>query len=52
MNLTLHMREARGTPQNQWFSLAHAKENASESNSISLLAGLFNDARTYFIKNS
>ena len=37
-NLTLHSREARGTPQNQWFSLATAKENLSESNLISTLA--------------
>ena len=35
---TLHSREARGTPQNQWFSLATAKENASKSNLISTLA--------------
>ncbi len=26
-NLTLQSREARGVPRNQWFSLAHAKEN-------------------------
>ena len=37
-NLTLYAREARGTPQNQWFSLATAKENASKSNLISTLA--------------
>ncbi|HEY4508494.1 MAG TPA: recombinase family protein, partial [Candidatus Paceibacterota bacterium] len=28
-NLTLHAREARGMPQNQWFSLLAAKENHS-----------------------
>ena len=37
-NLTLHSREARGTPQNQWFSLATAKENLSEFNLIPTLA--------------
>jgi len=52
MNLTIHSREARGIPQNQWFSLATAKENLSEFNLIPTLAGLFNNARTYFIKNS
>ena len=26
-NLTLHAREARGTPQNQWVSLAQAKQD-------------------------
>ncbi len=29
-NLTLSSREARGLPQNPWFSLAHAKENLTE----------------------
>jgi len=38
MNLTLHSREARGTPQNQWFSLAVAKENLSEFNLIPTVA--------------
>ncbi len=36
-NLTLHAREARGVPQNQWFSLLAAKENHSESNLVSTL---------------
>ena len=36
-NLPLHAREARGVPQNQWFSLAAAKENHSESNLVSCL---------------
>ena len=37
-NLTLHSPEARGIPQNQWFSLATAKENLSEFNLIPTLA--------------
>ena len=36
-NLPLYAREARGMPQNQWFSLAAAKENHSESNLVSKL---------------
>ena len=47
-NLTLHTREARGVPRNQWFSLAAAKENDSESNLVSTLVTLYNHARTYF----
>ena len=47
-NLTLHAREARGIAQNQWFSLAAAKENHSESNRVSNLVTLYNAARTYF----
>ena len=39
-NLTLHAREARGVPQNQWFSLLAAKENHSESNLVSELVDL------------
>ena len=39
-NLTLHAREARGVAQNQWFSLAAAKENHSESNLVSNLVTL------------
>ena len=39
-NLTLHAREARGVPQNQWFSLLAAKENHSESNLVSELVTL------------
>ena len=45
-NLTLHARlvvspsnQARGVPQNQWFSLAAAKENHSELNLVSSLVG-------------
>ena len=45
-NLTLHARlvvspsnQARGVPQNQWFSLATAKENNSETNLVSSLVG-------------
>ena len=47
-NLTLHAREARGVPQNQWFSLLAAKENHPESNLVSNLVTLYNHARTYF----
>ncbi|TSC85863.1 MAG: recombinase [Parcubacteria group bacterium Gr01-1014_8] len=36
-NLTLHAREARGVPQNQWFSLLTAKENHSENNLVPIL---------------
>ena len=36
-NLTLHAREARGVPQNQWFSLLAAKENHPELNLVSKL---------------
>ena len=36
-NLTLQAREARGVPRNQWFSLAHAKENLNNSDLNSLL---------------
>ena len=50
-NLTLHAHEARGMPQNQWFSLAAAKENHSESNLVSNLVTLYNAARTYFQQN-
>ena len=39
-NLTLHAREARGVPQNQWFSLLAAKENHPESNLVSKLVTL------------
>ena len=37
-NLILHAREARGVPQNQWFSLAFAKENHSETDLVPSLA--------------
>ena len=47
-NLTLHAREARGVPQNQWFSLLAAKENHPESNLVFTLVTLYNHARTYF----
>jgi len=47
-NLTLHAREARGVPQNQWFSLAAAKENHSETDLVSRIVTLYNHARTYF----
>jgi hypothetical protein len=47
-NLTLHAREARGIPQNQWFSLAGGKVHHSESNLVSTLVTLYNAARTYF----
>ncbi len=36
-NLTLHAREARGMPQNQWFSLAAAKENQQNADLVSRL---------------
>ena len=39
-NLTLHARETRGVPQNQWFSLLAVKENHSESNLVSTLVTL------------
>ena len=39
-NLTLHAREARGVPQNPWFSLAAIKENHAESNLVSNLVTL------------
>ena len=40
-NLTLHAREARGMPQNQWFSLLAAKENHPESNLVfTLVSGV------------
>ena len=39
-SLTLHAREARGVPQNQWFSLLSAKENHPESNLVSTLVDL------------
>ena len=39
-NLTLHAREARGVPQNPWFSLAAIKENHAESNLVSELVTL------------
>jgi len=45
-NLTLHAREARGMPQDQWFSLAAAKENHSESNLVSNLVRVYRAART------
>ncbi|KKT62683.1 MAG: hypothetical protein UW55_C0010G0032 [Candidatus Giovannonibacteria bacterium GW2011_GWA2_44_26] len=47
-NLTLHAREARGVPQNQWFSLLAAKENHGETNLVSRLVTLYNHARTHF----
>ena len=36
-NLTLHAREARGVPQNQWFSLLAAKENHPENDLVPIL---------------
>ena len=39
-NLTLHAREARGVPQNQWFSLLAAKENHSENDLVPILVTL------------
>ncbi len=39
-NLTLHAREARGVPQNQWFSLLSAKENHSENDLVPILVTL------------
>ena len=36
-NHTLHAREARGVPQNQWFSLLAAKENHSENDLVPIL---------------
>jgi hypothetical protein len=48
LNLTLHAREARGVPQNQWFSLLAAKENHSENDLVPILVTLYNHARTYF----
>jgi hypothetical protein len=51
LNLTLQSREARGVPQNAWFSLAHAKENASEKNLISTMVSLYTSARTHFSRN-
>ena len=39
-NLTLHAREARGVPQNQWFSLLAAKENYSENDLVPILVTL------------
>ena len=51
VNLTLHAREARGVPQNQWFSLLAAKENHSENDLVPILVTLYNSARTYFSTN-
>src|SRR3990167_9856832 len=39
-NLTLHAREARGVPQNQWVSLLAAKEKHPESKFVSKLVTL------------
>ena len=39
-NLTLHAREARGVPQNQWFSLLAAKENHPENDLVPILVTL------------
>ena len=35
-NLTLHSREARGVPKNQWLSLATAKENLGKIELLTL----------------
>ena len=35
-----HAREARGVPQNQWFSLLAAKENHSENDLVPILVTL------------
>ncbi len=40
-NLTLHAREARGVPQNQWFSLLSAKENHCENDLVPILVRIF-----------
>lgn len=39
-NLTLHAREARGAPQNQWLSLAQAKTDFPKMGLISTVVTL------------
>ena len=50
-DLTLHAREARGTPLDHWFSLSAIKENQSNSDLSSNLMTLYDVARTYFSNN-
>ena len=51
-NLSLTKREAFGIAQNEWFSLANAKEKISKNGLITTLEYIYDSARTYFIKNS
>jgi DNA repair exonuclease SbcCD ATPase subunit len=50
-NLTLHAREARGAPQNQWLYLAQAKTDFPKMGLISTVVTLYYQARTYFAQH-
>jgi len=50
-NLTLHAREARGAPQNQWLYLAQAKTDFPKMGLISTVVTLYNQARTFFAQS-
>jgi len=56
LNLTLHAREARGTPKPHWFSLVGGKENQCENPSnlleVPMVVRVYRAARTYFQSQS
>jgi len=51
LNLTLHAREARGTPKPHWFSLVGGKENQCQNSPVPKVVSIYNAARTYFSNN-
>jgi len=48
----LAAREARGRAQNQWAALCAAHQIVGKKPLSHILVWLYNQARTYFIKNS
>ncbi len=52
LNLSLHAREARGTPISPYAALCAARISASEKPLSLILECLYDFTRTYFIKNS
>ena len=51
-NLFLKSRLAFGNPLKHYASLREARQNFAKNDLSLILAGLLNEARTYFIKNS
>jgi len=52
LNLHLKSRHVFGNPFKHYASLREARENFAKNDLSLILAGLLNEARTYFIKNS
>jgi len=52
LNLFLKSRLAFGNPFKHYASLREARQNFAKNDLSLILAGLLNEARTYFIKNS